>query len=52
MLNKGKEWHRKLLRRKKCNFCVEKKCNLRQDEDNWKVVLIEEEFTKRMFETE
>ena len=26
--------------------------NLRRDEDNWKVVLIEEEFTKRMFETE
>ncbi len=24
--------------------------NLRRDEDNWKVVLIEEEFTKRMFE--
>lgn len=26
--------------------------NLKRDEDNWKVVLIEEEFTKRMFETE
>ena len=26
--------------------------NLRRDEDNWKVVLIEEEFTKLMFETE
>ena len=26
--------------------------NLRRDEDNWKVVLIEEEFTKRMFEME
>ena len=26
--------------------------NLRRDEDNWKVVLIEEVFTKRMFETE
>lgn len=26
--------------------------NLRRDEDNWKVVLIEEEFAKRMFETE
>ncbi len=26
--------------------------NLRRDEDNWKVALIEEEFTKRMFETE
>lgn len=26
--------------------------NLRRDEDKWKVVLIEEEFTKRMFETE
>ena len=26
--------------------------NLRRDEDNWKVVLIEAEFTKRMFETE
>ena len=26
--------------------------NLRRDEENWKVVLIEEEFTKRMFETE
>ena len=26
--------------------------NLRRDEDNWKVVLIEEEFTKRIFETE
>ncbi|MGM9716741.1 MAG: DNA methyltransferase [Prevotella sp.] len=26
--------------------------NLRRDQDNWKVVLIEEEFTKRMFETE
>lgn len=26
--------------------------NLRRDEDNWKVVLIEEEFTKRMFENE
>ena len=26
--------------------------NLRRDGDNWKVVLIEEEFTKRMFETE
>ncbi|MGM9706725.1 MAG: site-specific DNA-methyltransferase [Prevotella sp.] len=26
--------------------------NLRRDEDNWKVVLIEEEFSKRMFETE
>ena len=26
--------------------------NLRRDEDNWKVVLIEEEFTKRLFETE
>ncbi|MDD7721846.1 MAG: DNA methyltransferase [bacterium] len=26
--------------------------NLKRDEENWKVVLIEEEFTKRMFETE
>ena len=26
--------------------------NLRRDEDKWKVVLIEEEFTKRLFETE
>ena len=26
--------------------------NLRRDEDNWKVVIIEEEFTKRIFETE
>ena len=26
--------------------------NLRRDEDKWKVVIIEEEFTKRMFETE
>lgn len=26
--------------------------NLRRDEDNWKVVLIEEEFTKLMFETD
>ena len=26
--------------------------NLRRDEDKWKVALIEEEFTKRMFETE
>ena len=26
--------------------------NLKRDEDNWKVVLIEEEFTKRMFEME
>ena len=26
--------------------------NLRRDEDNWKVVLTEEEFAKRMFETE
>lgn len=40
MLNKGKEWHRKLLRGKNVTF-VEKNRNLRQDEDNWKVVLIE-----------
>ncbi|MBR6418023.1 MAG: hypothetical protein IKS36_04350 [Bacteroidales bacterium] len=26
--------------------------NLRRDEDHWKVVLIEEEFQKRMFEVE
>ena len=26
--------------------------NLRRDEDKWKVALIEEEFTKRMSETE
>lgn len=26
--------------------------NLKRDEDNWKVVLIEEEFTKRMFEND
>lgn len=26
--------------------------NLRRDEDKWKVVLIEEEFSKRLFETE
>lgn len=26
--------------------------NLRRDEDHWKMVLIEEEFTKRMFENE
>ena len=26
--------------------------NLRRDEDKWKVALIEEEFTKRLFETE
>lgn len=25
--------------------------NLRRDEDKWEVALIEEEFTKRMFET-
>jgi hypothetical protein len=26
--------------------------NLRRDEENWKVVMIEEEFQKRMFENE